>query len=85
LKQLIDQVRVDLKQPNLPWFISEQHPNAPGRNIDLVNSALNDMARTEPGVTILNTSQLPHARLHFGTRGTLLLGEEMANANLQRQ
>ena len=83
MKQLIDQTRVDLKQPDLPWFISEQHKNAPWRNNEPVNTALNELARTDPRITIIKTSELPHARLHFGTKGTLLLGEEMAAAYLK--
>ena len=85
MKQLIDQTRVDLKQPDLAWFISEQHKHAPWRNIEPVNAALNELARTDPRITIIKTSELPHARLHFGTKGTLLLGEEMADAYLQKR
>ncbi len=85
LKLLIDQTRVDLKQPDLPWFISEQHKNAPWGNIEKVNAALNELARTDPRITIIKTSELPHARLHFGTRGTLLLGEQMADAYLKKR
>lgn len=83
LKQLIDQTRADLQQPSLAWFISEQHKQAPWRNIEPVNAALNEMARTDPRITIIKTSELTHARLHFGTKGTLLLGEEMATAYLK--
>ncbi len=84
MKQVIDQSRLDLKQPELPWFISEQHKNAPWKNMDSVNAALNEMARDDRQVTIIKTSQLPHERHHFGTKGTLLLGEEMANAYLRK-
>ncbi len=31
----------------------------------------------EPRITIIKTSELAHARLHFGTKGTLLLGDQM--------
>jgi hypothetical protein len=85
LKQLIDQTRVDLKQPDLAWFISEQHQNAPWGNIESVNAALNEMARTDQRITIIKTSELPHARLHFGTSGTLWLGEVMADAFLNNR
>lgn len=83
LKQLIEQVRMDLKEPDLPWFISEQHPKAPWGHIDEVNAGLRDLAKTTPSVHIIGTSQLPHAKRHFGTHGTLLLGEEMAKAYLE--
>ncbi len=85
MKQLIDQTRADLKQPDLAWFISEQHKNAPWRNIEPVNAALNELARTDPRITIIKTSELPHARLHFGTKGTLFLGEVMADSYLKKR
>jgi len=84
MKQWIDQTRLDLKQPELPWFISEQHNNVPWKNMDSVNATLNEIARNDRHVTILKTSHLPHERHHFGTQGTLLLGEEMANAYLKK-
>ena len=83
-KQLIDQLRVDLKQPDLPWFITEQHKDAPWRNMDSVNAALDEMARDDAHISIIKTSHLPHAGHHFGTRGTLLLGEMMADAYLKQ-
>ena len=85
MKQLIEQTRTDLKQPVLAWFISEQHKNAPWRNITPVNAALIEMARTDPRITIITTSELPHARLHFGTKGTFLLGEQLADAFLKKR
>jgi len=85
LKQLIDQSRADLNQPDLAWFISQQHKKSPWRNIEPVSAALNEMARNDARVTIIPTSDLPHARLHFGTEGTLMLGEVMADAYLQKQ
>ena len=85
LKQLIDQTRTDLKQPDLPWFISLQHKNAPWGNIEVVNAALNELGLTDPRITIIKTSELPHARLHFGTRGTLMLGDEMADVYLKKR
>ena len=85
LKQLIDQSRDDLKQPDLSWFISQQHKNAPWGNIESVNALLNELARTDPRITIVKTSLLPHARLHFGTAGTLMLGEGMADAYVNQR
>jgi hypothetical protein len=83
MKELIAQVRLDLQQPALPWFISEQHPRAIWKNIEAMNVALRTMAQSEQQVFLIPTQQLPHARLHFGTQGTLLLGEEMAQAYLK--
>ena len=83
MTQLIVQLRTDLKQPELKWFITEQHKDAPWRNIDSVNTALNELARGDAHVTILKTSHLPHGKHHFGTKGTLLLGETMADGYLK--
>ncbi len=83
MKDLITRTRLDLKTPALPWFISGQHPGAIWKNMETVNNDLRKMALTEPGVFFLETAHLPHGRLHFGTRGTLLLGGEFANAWLK--
>jgi hypothetical protein len=80
MQRCISQVRRDFKTPNLPWFISEQHPAAIWKNSDEINGALRAMAQSETGVIMVTTSQLPHQRTHFGTKGTLLLGEEFAKA-----
>lgn len=82
---MIDQLRVDLKQPGLPRFITEQHTDAPWRNMDAVNTALVEMARGDAQITIIKTSHLPHARHHFDTEGTLLLGQTMADACLKKR
>ena len=85
MKALITQVRLDLQQPLLPWFISEQHPAALWRNMESVNADLRTMAQTEQNIVLIKTDSLPFNRPHFGTQGTLLLGEAMAKAYLQRQ
>lgn len=84
MKQLIDQLRADLDQPDLPWFITEQHQDAPWGNIDIVNSALHELAHGDAQITVIKTSHLPHARHHFGTEGTLWLGRSMAEAYLKK-
>ena len=83
MKELITQVRLDLQQPDLPWFISEQHPGAIWGNLAAMNASLNAMAQKEQHVYVIPTGQLPHGRLHFGTQGTLQLGEAMAEAYLK--
>jgi hypothetical protein len=85
MQRLIAQVRLDLKIQNLPWFISEQHPAAIWKNVAEINGALRTLSRTETGVFIVPTSHLPYERTHFGTQGTLLLGEELAKAYWQQQ
>jgi hypothetical protein len=85
MQRLIAQVRLDLKIQNLPWFISEQHPAAIWKNVAEINGTLRTLARTETGVFMVPTSHLPYERTHFGTQGTLLLGEELAKAYWQQQ
>ena len=83
MKELITQARLDLKSPALPFFISEEHPNAIWKNMEAVNKALTTVAKSEQNIFIIPTASLPHARLHFGTKGTLLLGEAFARAYLK--
>lgn len=83
LKQLIEQLRKDLKHPDLPVFITEQHKNAPWRNMAEINAGLKSLAQATPGIIVIETSQLPHAKLHFGTEGTLRLGREMGDCYLK--
>ncbi len=83
MQQLIAQVRLDFKRPALPWFLSEQHPGAIWQNMEAINTALRALAQAEQAVVMVKTAHLPHGRLHFGTKGTLLLGEELAQAYLK--
>ena len=85
MRRLIAQVRLDFKNQNLQWFISEQHPAAIWKNVADINGALRTLARTEAGVFMVPTSHLPYERTHFGTQGTLLLGEEYAKAYSQQR
>jgi len=85
LKQLIDQVRLDLAQPGLRWFVCEQHPVAPWKNVASVNADLRALAASDSRVSLISTAQLPYQRFLFGTRGTLLLGQLMADAFLQNE
>ena len=82
MKQLIDRVRVDLDLSDIRLFITEHHMDAPWGNAEIVNSAMTKMAANDSRVTKIKTSDLPHAKHHFGTRGTLFLGETMADAFL---
>lgn len=82
MRELIGQTRIDLKQPDLRWYLSEQHPAAPWKNMEAINRAVRTLAESDPAVRVIPTTDLPHERLHFGTKGTLLLGEAMARAYL---
>lgn len=85
MRRLIARVRMDFGPGPVPWFISEQHPRSPWKNIEAVNRAIDEVARTEAAVFRVPTAGLPHERLHFGTKGTLMLGEVMAEAYLDRR
>jgi len=84
-QQWIEQLRTDLGNPSIPCFITEQHKSSPWVNIDRVNADLRDMALRMPGVTIIATDPLSHGRRHFGTLGTVQLGEAMADAFLSQR
>ncbi len=80
MKDLMTQIRLDLQQPALPWFIAEQHPKAIWRNVDAMNASLRTMAESESNVVLVPTATLSHGRVHFGTQGTVELGQAMADA-----
>jgi len=84
LKVFIDATRRDLKLPNLKWIITEQPilPQSFARKRKLydVNHDLEAMAAADPNIRFVKTSHLPHHLVLFGTEGTLLLGDEMAQA-----
>ncbi|MDA1014125.1 MAG: hypothetical protein O3A00_06680 [Planctomycetota bacterium] len=84
MKQLVGQLRQDLDEPQLEWFISEQHPKSPWKNIDAINGDLRALAKSDANITMVSTAALPHDRLHFGTEGTLKLGAAYADAWLKR-
>ena len=86
MKQLIDQVRIDLQLPDLPWFISEQHKNAivARLSIRLTPHSTNWLAPIRASRSSRRPTSASHDA-HFGTKGTLLLGEEMADAYLKKQ
>ncbi|WP_309708147.1 sialate O-acetylesterase [Armatimonas sp.] len=80
MKSLMAQVRQDLEQPVLPWFVSEQHPKAIWKNMSALNADLRALAETDKQLVIVKTEHFPHQRVHFGTQGTLLLGDALAQA-----
>ena len=50
-----------------------------------INGAMRSLAQSDPAIQVIPAAGLPHERLHFGTKGTLLLGEAMAQAYLERR
>ena len=84
-QQWIDRLRSDLGDPSIACFITEQHKNSPWVNIDIVNTGLREMASEVPRVTTVSTEKLSHGRKHFGTLGTVELGDAMAEAYLRQK
>jgi hypothetical protein len=72
--------RAELDVPQLRWVIAAQHGKAPWGNVGPVNDALEELARTDAGIVVVDTSRLPYLRAHYGTEGALRLGELMAEA-----
>jgi hypothetical protein len=67
----------------LRWFVSEQHPQSPWVQVAKVNAALGQLAEKDPRMVVVPTADLPHGRRHFGTEGTLLLGDRYAEQYLK--
>jgi len=80
IKRLVEQTRAELDVPQLRWVIAAQHGKAPWGNVGPVNDALEELARTDAGIIVVDTSRIPYLRAHYGTEGALRLGELMAEA-----
>ena len=78
MQQLVDQSRIDLNAPDLRWFISEQHPKFHWPNVERVNAQLMTLGKSDTRIIVIKTEHLPCGPFHFGTEGTLQLGQEMA-------
>lgn len=83
LQELIEATRRDWETPTLRWFISEQHPRSPWGQVAKVNAALQQLAEKDPRCVVIPTADLPHQRRHFGTEGTLRLGDRYAEQYLK--
>jgi len=82
-QELLEGLRKDLGINSLPVFITEQHKNSPWVNSEKVNRGLREMASQVPHVHVISTDGLAHGRKHFGTLGTVQLGQKMAEAFFQ--
>ena len=83
LQELSEATRRDWETPMLRWFVSEQHPQSPWVQVAKVNAALGQLAEKDPRMVVVPTADLPHGRRHFGTEGTLLLGDRYAEQYLK--
>jgi hypothetical protein len=84
LEELIARLRLDLDRRELKWFLLGLSEKAPwgAERIAELNRQLVKLAGEDPHCWFVDTSKLPHRRIHFGAEGTLQLGEEMAEAYL---
>jgi len=80
LGRVIAGLREALGEPELRWWIALQSSKAPwgAESIAELNAKLTALAEGDPGVLVFETSDLPHERIHFGTEGTLKLGDRFA-------
>ena len=85
---LVSQSRVDLDQPNLPWFISQQSrpDDASVNNID-VTSMLEQAFANDAHLTPIKAFDLPpqEKQLVIDTRGIVWFGERLGRAYLATQ
>jgi hypothetical protein len=83
-RQFMEASRRDLGLPDLPWVLTEQ-PMIPEsisgktKMYDL-NADLQTLAAEDPHLTFVQTADLPHQAVRFGTEGTVRLGERMAES-----
>jgi len=84
MRRLVEQTRADLDQPTLRWVMAAPHAKAPWGNVALVSEGLAELARTDADIVVVDTFPLPLLRAHYGTEGTLRLGEAMAEDFLAR-
>lgn len=76
LQAIFSGLRKDINQPSLRCFVSEQHPKSPWANVAAMNAELKQMVVSdrERLSVIVPTHTLPHGKTHFGSTGTIALG-----------
>ena len=84
LKALMARLRQDLG-PRLRCFIAELSPKGPWgeERIADVNRQIAAIVADDRDAWSVPTSELPHERVHFGTAGTIRLGESFARRYLE--
>ena len=88
LEATIKQSRIDLKRPNLPWYVSQQVPTDHERvnNID-VTSEIEKLADSDKNLVVINAFELPpqEKKLVLNTLGIIRLGEILGETYLNKQ
>jgi len=67
-------------EPDLRWAIAAPHAKAPWGNAASVEQGLEELALSVNDVVVVDPSDLPQLRAHFGTEWTLRLGVALAEA-----
>ena len=82
LNAFFTQLRNDIPAPGITFYVSKQHPKSPWVNIEQMNRELDTLATTKGQykTVVINTDQLPHGKVHFGTDGIIALGNAYAAA-----
>jgi hypothetical protein len=82
LNTFFTQLRSDISAPDITFYVSKQHPKSPWVNIEQMNRELDSLATTKGQykTVVINTDQLPHGKVHFGTDGIIALGNAYAAA-----
>jgi CubicO group peptidase (beta-lactamase class C family) len=88
LASLISQSRIDLRMPDLKWFVSQQPPtNHENLNKIEVTSELEALAQEDPNMIHIKVFDLPGQErpIVLTTPGVVALGERLANTYLRQE
>ena len=87
LQALVNQSRVDLGLPELPWFVSQQPPTDDERVNEIdVTAGIEEVASADPHLIHIKAFDLPEQqkKLVLDTAGVVALGELLAKRFLSR-
>jgi hypothetical protein len=88
LQALVNQSRLDLELPELPWFVSQQSPTDDEQVNEIdVTAAIEKVAAADPNLIHVKAFDLPaqEKQLVLDTAGIVALGELLAKSVLSRR
>jgi hypothetical protein len=88
LKETISQSRIDLADPKLKWFVSQQAPSeTPGPKEPKIEDELAAIAAADPSFIHIPTTDIPKQRekIVFTAPGIVKLGEILAQSYLSKR
>jgi len=88
LQALVNQSRLDLELPELPWFVSQQSPTDDEQVNEIdVTAAIEKVAAADPNLIHVKAFDLPaqEKQLVLDTAGIVALGELLARSVLSRR